>query len=161
MRQDPIIRRIWEDAFVGELAASGVKALPSYHLFPDALPDTDQVFQAVKDNGFDAILVTRLLDSETKRTYVPGYVTSERQSQFNMFRNRYVLYYHTLRHTGYVESEIIDCRAIELWSLGNEEQIIWSATSNTPEGNSVGTVSVDIADLVIKELLHNSIIIKK
>ena len=158
MRKDPISRRIWEDAFVGELAKSGVKALPSYHLFPNVLPDTDQVTQVVQDKGFDGIIITRLLDQETKSHYVPGYVISDRQAQFNIFRQRYIAYYHYIHHAAYVESEIVDCRSIEVWTLRNEEQLIWSATSNSPEGNSVESVSDDVAGLVTGQLVKHGVI---
>ncbi|MCX6150338.1 MAG: hypothetical protein NTX22_07455 [Ignavibacteriales bacterium] len=47
IRKDPVQRRIWEDAFIGELSKHGVKATSSYSLFPDALPDSNQIFETV------------------------------------------------------------------------------------------------------------------
>jgi hypothetical protein len=41
VRNNPVKRRIWEDAFVNELSKNGVNATSSYHLFPDALADTN------------------------------------------------------------------------------------------------------------------------
>ena len=46
--KNPVKRRIWEDAFSVELAKHDVEATPSYRLFPDAVPDTDQVIQIVR-----------------------------------------------------------------------------------------------------------------
>jgi len=158
IRKDPVQRRIWEDAFVGELSKHGVKATSSYHLFPDLLPDTNQVIQTVQEKGFDGLLVTRLLLAETKTHYVEGYVTSARESRYNDFRQRYDIYYRDIQHPGYIESQIIDRRAIDVWAIKNEERMIWSATSNSPERNSVEAVQNDIADLVIPELARNAII---
>ncbi|MFA6026192.1 MAG: hypothetical protein WC727_07095 [Ignavibacteriaceae bacterium] len=158
IRKDPVQRRIWEDAFVGELSKNGVQATASYNLFPDALPDTNQVIQTVQEKGFDGILVTRLLLAETKTDYVQSSVTTVQEYRYNNYRKRYDLYSHEVEHPGYVESQIIDRRAIDVWVIRNDERMIWSATSNSPERNSVEDVQNDIADLVIPELARNSII---
>ncbi|MCX6175562.1 MAG: hypothetical protein NTZ27_12485 [Ignavibacteriales bacterium] len=158
IRKDPVQRRIWEDAFVGELSKHGVQSTSSYHLFPDVLPDTNQIIQTVQEKGFDGILVTRLLLAETETHYVQSYVTTEQISRYNIFRKRYDTYYHNIQHPGYVESQIIDRRAIDVWVIRNEERMIWSATSNSPERNTVEDVQNDIAELVIPELTRNAII---
>lgn len=158
IRKDPVQRRIWEDAFVGELSKHGVNAASSYHLFPNVLPDTNQIIQTVQEKGFDGILVTRLLLDETKSHYVKSYVTTEQVSRYNIFRKRYDTYYHDVQHPGYIESQIIDRRAIDVWVIRNEERMIWSATSNSPERNTVEDVQNDIAELVIPELTRNAII---
>lgn len=158
IRIDPVQRRIWEDAFVGELSKHGVNSTSSYHLFPDVLPDTNQIIQTVQEKGFDGILVTRLLLDETKSHYVKSYVTTEQISRYNIFRKRYDTYYRNIQHPGYVESQIIDRRAIDVWVIRNEERMIWSATSNSPERNTVEDVQNDIAELVIPELTRNAII---
>ena len=51
-------RRIWEDAFSVELAKHNIAATPSYRLFPNGVPDTIQVMQYVRLNGFDGVLVS-------------------------------------------------------------------------------------------------------
>lgn len=158
VRKDPIQRRIWEDAFVGEFSKHGVYATSSYNLFQNSFPDTLQVIEAVQENGFDGILVTHLLKVETETRYVESYVTSEMRTRYNPFRKMYTNYYKEIQHPGYVESKTIERRSIEVWVFENEERIIWGATSNTPERNSVEDVQDDIADLVIPELVQNNII---
>jgi hypothetical protein len=158
IRKNPVQRRIWEDAFVSELSKQGVNATSSYKMFPDALPDTDQVIETVQKNDFDGILVTRILQKETETHYVESYVTSESKLRYNPFRNMYSTYYRDVEHPGYVDSSTVDRRAIEVWVIRDKERIIWGATSNTPEGNSLAAVKNDIVDLVIPELLRYDII---
>src|SRR5689334_8028861 len=43
VKRDPAMRRIWEDGMTQEMSEHGVKAVPSYQLFPGDLPDTQQV----------------------------------------------------------------------------------------------------------------------
>ena len=160
IRKNPIQRRIWEDAFVGELSKKGVISTSSYKLFPDALPDTDQVIETVQKNSFDGILVTRILQKETETHYVESYVTSESKLRYNPFRNSYSTYYRDVEHPGFVDSSTVDRRGIEVWIIRDKERIIWGATSNTPEGNSLETVKNNIVDLVIPELSRYGIINK-
>ena len=160
IRKNPIQRRIWEDAFVGELSKKGVISTSSYKLFPDALPDTDQVIETVQKNSFDGILVTRILQKETETHYIESYVTSESKLRYNPFRNSYSTYYRDVEHPGFVDSSTVDRRGIEVWVIRDKERIIWGATSNTPEGNSLETVKNNIVDLVIPELSRYGIINK-
>lgn len=160
IRKDPIQRRIWEDAFVLEFSKYGVNATSSYHLYPDNLPDTTQIISVIQEKGYDGILVTRLLLSETKTYSVMSTITTERITKYDVFRKRYDTYYHDVFHPGYEESYTIDRRAIDVWAIKGIDRVIWSATSNSPERNTVQAVQQDIADLVIPELVRNAIIRK-
>jgi hypothetical protein len=158
IRRNPIQRRIWEDAFVAELSKHGVIATSSYKLFPDALPDTNQVIETVQANGFDGILVTRILQKEMETHYVESYISTEAKVRYNPFRNTYSTFYMDVQHPGYLDSSMVDRRAIEVWVIRDIERLIWGATSNTPERNSMEEVQNDIADLVIPELVRDAII---
>ena len=158
IRRNPVQRRIWEDAFVRELSKQSVKATSSYNLFPEALPDTNQVIETVQKNGYDGILVTRILQRGTETHYVEGYITTESKTRYNPFRNSYSTYFRDVEHPGYVDSSTIFRRGIDVWVIRDKERIIWGATSNTSEQNSVEAVQTDIARLVVSELLQNSII---
>jgi hypothetical protein len=158
IRRNPVQRRIWEDAFVGDLSKHGVEATPSYHLFPNALPDTNQVISSIKENDFDGILMTRHLLPEMKTHYVEGYVTKEQSTKYNDFRQRYETYYHDVEHRGYFDSLIVKRRSIDVWVIKNDYRMIWSATSNSPEMNTVESIQSDIAELVTNELAQDSII---
>lgn len=160
VRKDPVQRRIWEDAFVSELANYDIKATSSYQLYPDLLPDTTQIIQTIQEKGFDGILITRILLPETKTYTVASSITTEKITKYNFFRRSYDTYYHDVLHPGYTESYVIDRRAIDVWLIKNDEKMIWSATSNSPERYSLQAVQIDIADLVMPELLRSSIIKK-
>jgi len=158
IRRDPVQRRIWEDAFAAELSEHGVNAMSSYHLFADALPDTNQIIQTIREKGFDGILMVRHISAETKTHYVPGYTSSEPIQRYNVFRKEYDSYFLDVQHPGYVDSSVVHRRAIDVWVVRNDERMIWSATSNSPDRSTVKAVQEDIAGLVIPELLQNNII---
>ena len=151
-------RRIWEDAFGAELIHHGVTPTSSYRLFPDAVPDTNQVIEIVRENDFDGVLVTHRLPSEANPQYVQGYMGQEQYTRFAGRLNGFVPYYRNVWHAGYIDSQKVDIRAIDVWTTKNEGQLIWSATSKTPEPNSGQEVRPEIVKLVMSELTKQRII---
>jgi hypothetical protein len=158
IRKDAVQRRIWEDAFTSEFSRQGVKAISSYSLFPDALPDTDQVVGTVLKNGFDGILISSHLSAGARTHYVESYVTLETNSKFNPFTNSYSIYYRDVEHPGYTDSLVVKRHAIDFWITKDGGRMIWGATSDTPELNTVEDIHNDVAVLVIDDLTRDDII---
>jgi hypothetical protein len=161
VRKDATKRRIWEDAFASELVKSGAIATPSYSLFPDAPPDTNQVIAVAQTNGFDAILVVLRLPKETNKQYVQGYSTTEQRLRYSTYWQQYITYYQEIDHPGYVDSQTVGIHAIDVTTTGTNGKLIWSATSRTPEPGSVVDVQRDIAGLVVSDLAKRRIINSK
>jgi hypothetical protein len=165
VRKDATKRRIWEDAFAVELAKHGVTATTSYSLFPNAPPDTNQVIATVQTNGFDGILVVLRLPTETNKQYVEGYTTAEQDVRYKTYYGpywlRYGIYYDVIEHPGYIDSQTVDVRAIDVTTTGNGGRLIWSATSKTPDPASVTDVQRGIVSLVMSGLEQRSIISPK
>jgi hypothetical protein len=159
VRKDATKRRIWEDAFAGELVKHGVAATSSYSLFPDAPPDTNQVIATTQANGFDGILVILKLATETNPHYVKGYASMEPEGAYlGPYWQRYWNTYLLIEHPGYVDSQKVAFRAIDVATTGNGGRMIWSAKSRTADPDSVKDVQQGIAGLVISELARRSII---
>ena len=156
--QNSMQRRNWEDAFSVELATHGVAGTPSYRVFPDAVPDTNQVMQIIRSDGFDGVLIIRRLPAETSTQFKAGYVTSEKGVRYYPHTDRLVTYYATIHHAARLDTEKVDIRSIDVWATKNDGQMIWSATSETPEPNSVRTVRPEIVNLVMSELTKQHII---
>jgi hypothetical protein len=160
--KNSVNRRLWEDAFSVELVKHDVAATPSYRLFPDAVPDTNQVLQIVRSSSFDGVLIIRWLPYETKTRHVRGYnVMNEQNMRYEERWDRFITYYRDIAYAGYVDTQKIDIRAIDVWTTKKEGQMIWSATSKTPEPNSVKEVRPEIVNLVLSELTHDGIIASK
>lgn len=104
MSPNAAMRRLWEDDFVFELEKHGVTATPSYRLFPDAVPDTEQVIEAVRQGGYEGVLVTHRLPTETERRYVPGYRSWEPVIFLSPW-GHYATYYREVVHRGYSETD--------------------------------------------------------
>jgi hypothetical protein len=145
-------RRIWEDAFAKGLAEYGVTATPSYSLFADAPPDTDQVAATVQANGFDALIVILKLPTETNAQFIQGYTSTEQDLRYSFYWQRYWTVYREIDHPGYIDTQTVAIRSIDVTTTGNHGRLIWSATSRTPDPRSVEDVQTGVADLVMSEL---------
>ncbi|OGS33320.1 MAG: hypothetical protein A2293_08585 [Elusimicrobia bacterium RIFOXYB2_FULL_49_7] len=157
-RKDAVKRRIWEDAFAAELVKQGIMATSSYRLFPEAPPDTNQVVESAQTNGFDGILVILRRRTETTTQFIQGYSSIERDRRYSTFWERYRTYYLEIEHPGYIDSQTVDIREIDVTATGNDRRLIWSATSKTPDPVSVIDVQLGIADQIISKLIKGGIL---
>jgi hypothetical protein len=158
VRKNAAKRRIFEDAFADELAKNGVAATPSYRLFHAAPPDTNQAKATVQENGFDGILAILRLPTETNPHNKQGYTSIEQDVHDGSYWQRYRTYYSEIEHPGYIDSQKVDVRLIDVTATGNGGRLVWSAISRTPDPDSITDVQRGIANLVISELARRSII---
>jgi hypothetical protein len=158
MARDPVRRRMWEDSFANELERHGVKATPSYRLFPDALPDTEKVVETVKQEGYDGVIVTKMLPSETRTDYVPGYVTTVPVTRYSRWRSGYVTYYQDVYNPGYVETEKVVRHRTDVWSTDEDGHLVWSGTTEVFDPTSAQSVNEEVTKRIVPELAKQGII---
>jgi hypothetical protein len=159
VKRDPALRRLTEDAFVSAFAKHGVSATPSYRQFPGALPDTDTVSEAVRQGGYDAVLVASKLDTRTVETYVPGYITTEAHTHWNPWLGQYQTYYRDVQTPGYVETDAVVRHRVELWAT-QDGRMVWTATGSSVNPNSADQLNRQLAGRVADELVKQGIIPK-
>ena len=152
MRRNSVQRRLWEDGFASEFDRYGVRAVPSYRLFPEQVPDTSQLMGAIADKGFDAVLIMRRAGSGTEEHYVPGYVTTRPVT----YRSPWTGWYHTawtnVYEPGYVETDQLVYNDVELWDLRDTGDIVWAGTTHTINPSSSAEVNHEISKVIIPEL---------
>ena len=158
MMRNPVQRRTWEDRFAEELQRKGVDAEPSYRQFPDAMPDTDQVADAVRAGNFDGVVVTMRLPSQTRRNVVPGYVETVPVTRYSRWRSAYTTYWRDVYRPGYVETERVVRFRTDVWSADQDGAMIWSATSEIFDPSSRDAVNHEIAKRIVPELAKEGII---
>lgn len=157
LEQDPARRRMWEDRFATQLVKRGVTPTASYRLF-EALPDTQQVIDAVRDKSFDGVLVTRKLQTQAETRYVPGYTTTEPVTVRSPWSGWYGTYYQDVHHPGYAETDSVVSYETHVWSTKNGGRMVWAGTSQTVNPSSSEEVNREISKLIVPELSHKRVI---
>jgi hypothetical protein len=143
---------------VAELAQYGLTATPSYRLFPDAIPDTSQLRDAVAGERFDGVLVTHPLPRVTSTNYVPPYTSTEAHLVYNPWKKQYYTLYQDVTHPGYVDSTAVFRNEIDVLMPGAQGQMVWTGTSATPEPSTMDGLRHDVVSLVVKTLSKQAII---
>lgn len=160
LRRDPVRRRMWEDAFTQELGARGVTATSSYQLFQEAPPDTQEVIEAIRKNGFDALLVSIRLPNQTTSTYVAGTVRREMvttQDYFGFFHT----YWSDVQDPGHMEIDEIARFQTDIWATGVSGRLIWSGTLRTLESVSNRTMETAVSKDIVPALETEGLVPKK
>jgi hypothetical protein len=155
----PGMRTIWENIFVYELEKRGIKATPSYELFPDSdqnIPE-DVVIQKVAAGGFDGIILTTSQGIETGKKYVASYITGA-PVYYASWYGGYATGVQFWRQPGY-EKDIVNVRMeTTVWDTAPPGKMIWSGTTEAVNVTSAVKVSKDVTSSIIKELSSKKIL---
>lgn len=126
-RMDETSRRSLEDGFAQALAEHGVRATPSYTLFPNALPTPQVAREAVRSAGYDGLLVAESKGTSEKTTVVPG--------QYDFWTGYYYGPGWEGWYPGYVYTDTYVKFETTLWATSSG-QLAWSAITETKNPSS-------------------------
>ena len=144
-------RAQFERVVVSGLRAEGVDARRYSLVVGTALPTRDDVLAAINEHGFDAVVVTRVLDTDSiveKRSAAPGAKVSRKDSGFmKLFRYDY----EELDEPAELTINANVSFVTELYNSASEE-LVWSAESKAPKSDNVAALIDDSAKLVVRQL---------
>lgn len=145
-------RAQFERMVVSGLKAEGAAARP-YHVVAggNKAPTRDAVLAAIEEHGFDAVVVTRTLDTESDvqvRSTVTGTKVKRKEGGFaNLFRYDYEQYDDPLSLT--VDMKITF--GTELYSAASQS-LVWSSETTGPKADNVGILIDETAESVVRQL---------
>lgn len=148
----PLGRREYEDRFTEALRRSGAEAVSSYQVLPgDERLTKEELEGAIRGEGFDGVIVSRLLGVDEQTTYVPPTTEVVPNSMGYGRRGYYGYYgsgYDVVRTPGYTRTTEIVSLETKLFNAQNS-QLAWGIRSETfdPKSNS------DAMDSVVKKLV--------
>ena len=129
---DPPTRAQLEDVIAGELSLRGGNAAAAHLTFPD-LPKERAPFEAkLRAEGFDAVMVSRLVSSDTKIKMTEGYSTYATDYQGMDWWGGYWYTYQAVFVPGYLNKESKVRVRTDLWRIvEGEGHIVWTGLSDT------------------------------
>ena len=145
-------RAQFERVVVSGLRAEGIAA-QRYSLVGDGgkLPVREDVLAAIDEHGFDAVVVTRVLDTSSAvemRDAVTGTKVSRKDSGFmKLFRYDYEELGDPVELTVNTKVSFVT----ELYSAASQE-LVWSAETQAPKSDNVAALVDDSAKLVVRQL---------
>jgi hypothetical protein len=158
LRKDATRRRMWEDAFAGELADYGVAAIQSYRLCPGGAPDTSDMKQCLVKGDFNGVLTIAPLSPTMEQRYVPGYWTAS-PDWFSPYWDRYYRWWWYYQQPGYVETYTLTRNEIDVYLTHNGgETMVWSGTSDQTDPATMEEVRSSVVAQVVRKLAKQGII---
>ena len=161
MRSDQVRRRLWEDSFSGGLAEYGAKATPSYKLWANAVPDTQQVIEAVRRDGYDGVLVNMRPADSALESWVPGYTRREAVTKQNPFTGAYYTYWKDVEVPGHTQTLAVANFQTDVWTTTDGGKLVWSGRSQTTDGVDVNVIKTQTNKLVLPELSKSGVLAAK
>ena len=158
----PVVRRLFEDTFVKELAALGVSAKSSYQLLTDEqIASKDALEAAISTQSMDSVLVARVIGVEEISTYTPPtYNYTYTPSNFNPYYRDYHSYFnHAVRVAtpGYWDKYEVLKLESNLYDSASQ-QLIWSVQSESFDPRSATQLIDDQITVAIKSLRTTGLI---
>jgi hypothetical protein len=150
----PDMRKIFEDRFSAELENRGNNATQSYKsIAHEQLRDKETVKAKIKSSGVDAVLISRLIDTKTKETYMPGLtyvVPSFYYDWWGYYNIVFADYGYTVDvPVSYIETNVYDV---------NTAKLIWSGHSNTERTEGEQQLINIFIQRIIKKLSSSGVI---
>ena len=154
-------RRVFEDIMVARLQATGVQAVPAYQFIPEDAPVPEPVLEdAVRKSGADAMLMTRLLGVNTQTNVstvmVPGPVMGPGfgpgwggPGWWGAYNSWWAVPQVTTYQIATAETTLFDT---------STRRIVWSATSETFNPQSVQQEAPGLANKVIAALQSRNLL---
>jgi hypothetical protein len=157
LTHDVNAKSIVENNLTTSLKNKGVVASKSLDVFPpnftkDVLKE--EMLQKIRQTGAEAIITITLIDTETKREYVPGSTGFVSPG----FTGYYVTMYPLMYSPGYYTEDKVYYIETNMYDAATE-QLIWSAQSETYNPQNLSGFSTELANKITNRLYHAKIIV--
>ena len=148
-------RNIFESAVVAELEKNGVKAMASAKVLGDQEIKKDNILSAAEQTKMQVVLVTRLVGTKEEKIYRPPTYYGVSHSYYNSWGSYYPHMYDY--SPGYMETYINVLLETSIFDV-KEQQLIWSAASETFAPTDVNKEIKKLAQVLVSKMKKSKII---
>lgn len=162
-------RQAFEDALVSAIAERGGTAVASIEVLPleDKLSE-DQLHAAIEADGFDAVVLTRLLSVDKDTEYTPPKAYDNPQTRYypaspgwgygyGGYYGFYVTTFAEVHTPGYFDTSTTVKIETSLYSVATNE-LVWTGQSETVDPESIDEARASITKAVAQKLKAEGLI---
>jgi len=157
--ETPLGRRTYEDRFADALRGAGAEAVASYQPLPsDDRLTREDLERVVRRDGFDGVIVTRLLGVEHETTVTPPTTTVVPSYRYG--RGYYGYYgsgYDVVHTPGRTSTTEIVRVETKLWNAANS-QLAWGITSETFDPTSTDDAIASVTKKLVSQLEEDGLL---
>ena len=158
---EPNNKLLWENVMADKLRQNGLAQVSTtITAFPnDREIDKNEIIDFVKSKGFEAVLVTRLVDTKKEEVYHPpsgGYYGGA-YGHYSHFNSYYPHAYNQVYSPGYTATMTTVLLETNLYRTDTQE-LIWSMSSDTFDPRSVNQLVDSVSKKVLATLKKDKLI---
>ena len=143
---DESLRRTGENAVVGVLSPRGARAFGTFHLLPgEQHLDAETAQARMNAAGANAVVMMRVVGTEQRITYVPGYIITP---NYRAFRPYWGFGWRTVYQPGYLRTDTLVSVETLVYSLPDTKtsQLLWASTSRTTNPRDLNALVTEVAN---------------
>jgi hypothetical protein len=138
---EPESRHAVEDALASAMSEHGMRATPSYRLFPDAVPSPAVARDTLLRGGYDGALFAEMKDKDVKVTAHAGGATIGRHDLHGAWQA-----------PAWVGTEEVVTFETTLWDPRRTGSLVWLAATRTSNPSTTRDFAKSLADEVVPAL---------
>ncbi len=151
--QNPEVRADFEDGMAAQIARTGIETVPGNHILlrpdPNVKIDMDYLRGQIRDNHFDAVVVSRLMNVDKKVTVVPSSTYMAPYPYYYSFYGYLGAVYPMIYDPGYTRQDTTVSVETNVYATSKPDgDLVWTGLSKSFNPKSAKKV----ADGLIKEL---------
>jgi hypothetical protein len=156
--KDQRVRELFEDEFVRQLEAQGVKAIPSYTIIPAAkMLDRTTIASNIAEYGIDAVLITRLSELKQEREMDAGSTYQIPYAYYNQMHE----YYKKGQEASQEISPLLTHKVLVLETniySADTEKLVWATAADIALQDTINTLTKDFIKAVVAQMVSDKII---
>jgi len=156
------IRADFEDALAGQLAQTGVRAIPGHAILlrPESTQlDPNYLKTQIRENKIDAVVVSRLIKVDKNVTYIPGGPSVSPFPYYTTFYGYYRVVYPVVYSPDYLREEKKVRIETNVYSTASPDgELVWTGVTDTFNPSDVRKAINGLVKLVVKEMKSEGVL---
>ena len=151
-------RQVFENQFMTTFRNAGIAAEASYNLIPNEEKLTKEIVDAaIEGKGFDAVILTRMIDIDLKTEHHSGGYSVLPGGYYNSLYGYYGYSYTAVRAPDYTDYKEIYSLETTLYEVPSEK-LIWTVQSQSVRKVSIYDTIKDFTSKIIKRLKKDGLV---
>jgi hypothetical protein len=160
------VRADFEDEMATQIARPGIQTIPGNQILlrpdPKAKPDLDYLRAQIRDNGIDAVVVSRLLKIDKKVTSIPSSTYIAPFPYYYSFYGYLGAVYPVVYDPGYKREDTTVSVETNVYATSKPDgDLVWTGVSNSFNPKSAEKVADGLVKVVPKQMEKDGLLAKK
>jgi hypothetical protein len=152
------VRELFEDEFIRQLEAQGVKAIPSYTLIPaEKMLDKETIVSHIAENRIDAVLITRLTGSKGEREMETGNTYRVPYAYYNQMHEYYKKGLESTQEPSPATTHKVIILETNIYNA-ETEKLAWATASDVYVQDAAYKLTKDFIKVIVSKLVSDKVI---